>query len=144
MPDRIVPGVMAVVFCKDRSNVLLHLRDDSGEWSLPGGSTEFGEKLTDLAVREVLEETGCEAEFVRGFGVYSAPEHFTFSYADGNRVHSYVIGVEMRFIRKLEVALAADSLAIEWFSAQQLPPNLMGCQRQVIQDCVEEVEFICR
>lgn len=42
-------------------------------WALPGGHVEYGEKVEDAAVREVLEETGLKVEIEKLFGVYSEP-----------------------------------------------------------------------
>ncbi len=44
-----------------------------GSHALPGGFVEYGERLEDCVVREVLEETGLRTKVVRLVGVYSAP-----------------------------------------------------------------------
>lgn len=44
-----------------------------GKLALPGGALEFGERLEDAVEREVLEETGLNAEVVRLLGVYGDP-----------------------------------------------------------------------
>lgn len=59
-PDAPVPAAGCVVFRGE--DVLLIRRAKpplQGQWSLPGGRIERGERAADAAVREVREETGC-------------------------------------------------------------------------------------
>ena len=53
----LVPGARVVITRGDGSILLQH-RSDFGVWGLPGGNAEEGEDLTEVAVRETLEETG--------------------------------------------------------------------------------------
>ena len=58
-----VPAVGVV--CLRGDSVLLIRRGTpprQGEWSLPGGRIEPGERAVDAALRELREETGVEAE----------------------------------------------------------------------------------
>lgn len=60
-----VPAVGVV--CLRGDEVLLIRRGTPpmlGEWSLPGGRIEPGERAVDAALRELREETGVEAEIV--------------------------------------------------------------------------------
>jgi len=55
------------VVCLRGDEVLLIRRGTpprQGEWSLPGGRIEPGERAMDAALREVREETGIEAEII--------------------------------------------------------------------------------
>ncbi|MES2833840.1 MAG: NUDIX hydrolase [Pseudomonadota bacterium] len=60
-----VPAVGVV--CLRGEEVLLIRRGRPprlGEWSLPGGRIEPGERAVDAALRELREETGVEAEII--------------------------------------------------------------------------------
>ena len=43
-------------------NTILLLKKFNGDWVLPKGRVEKGEKIRDAALREVLEESGVKAE----------------------------------------------------------------------------------
>lgn len=61
------PVAAVGVVCFRGDEVLLIRRGApprEGEWSLPGGRIEWGERVTDAALRELREETGCEAEII--------------------------------------------------------------------------------
>jgi 8-oxo-dGTP diphosphatase len=61
------PIVAVGVVCFKGDAVLLIKRGNpplQDRWSLPGGRIEWGESTRDAAIRELKEETGCEAEII--------------------------------------------------------------------------------
>ena len=68
MSDSSMMPVPAVgVVCLKGEEVLLIRRGTPprmGEWSLPGGRIEPGERAVDAALRELVEETGVEARIL--------------------------------------------------------------------------------
>ncbi|MFD8919283.1 NUDIX hydrolase [Streptomyces sp. NPDC059569] len=60
----------AYAVCVENGRVLL-AHHVSGTWTLPGGRVEHGEDPFDAVIREVAEETGCDAVAERLLGVDS-------------------------------------------------------------------------
>lgn len=62
-PEHPIVGVGGVII--DADLVLLVRRGTKplkGEWSIPGGCVEMGERLSDAVVREIKEETGLDVQ----------------------------------------------------------------------------------
>lgn len=76
----------------DRGRILLHQRTDfNGCWSLPGGSSEFGESIQATIEREVEEETGLRLEVSQPIGFSSQPDVESFRYPNGDHVHLFAM-----------------------------------------------------
>jgi len=70
------PKVVAGTIPERDGQVLLTRRSINpgrGLWTFPGGFVDFGESVTDAAVRETFEETGLKVELTGLHNVYSYP-----------------------------------------------------------------------
>ncbi|MCL1929590.1 NUDIX domain-containing protein [Candidatus Saccharibacteria bacterium] len=55
----------------DADKILLIKRQDSGQWALPGGMVDAGEKVSRTAKRELAEEAGVDVSEVEGVEVFA-------------------------------------------------------------------------
>lgn len=78
-----------------------------GEWSLPKGKQDPGETLQQTALREVLEETGCEARFV-GFAGCTQYYH--------GKLPKVVLYWKMEVLGKCNFKPSGEVLEIDWVS----------------------------
>ena len=94
-PTAPIAGVGAVVLDTER-RVLLVRRGQPpllGEWSLPGGALELGERLEDGIRREVREETGLDVEPEEIVAVF---DHISHADDDPARVRFHYVLVDYR------------------------------------------------
>jgi 8-oxo-dGTP diphosphatase len=118
-------GVVSVVLKRDC--VLLTFRTDVPVWILPGGGIEPRESVEQAAVRETREETGLCVEVIRLVGIYSRPNW----HSGGD--HQVV--VEARAIGG-EITTSDESSRVEFFSLDDLPPDLVPWNRVYIRDAL--------
>ncbi|MDD9912272.1 MAG: NUDIX domain-containing protein [Alphaproteobacteria bacterium] len=135
-------GTMAVVLDETRTKILLHLRRDHQKWGLPGGSVDFGETFEQAVIREVEEETGYTIKVNRVFGAFSNPEHFVFSYPDGNKVQGFMLGFECSVIGGEAITSNSESLDVQWFPLDDMPENLFENHKTVIDGYLTADTFI--
>jgi 8-oxo-dGTP diphosphatase len=120
-PERPVVGVGAIVLrgSGESREVLLIRRGSEplkGQWSLPGGGLETGEKLEDGLRREVREETGLEVNILGLAGVYDrimpdAAGKAQFHYV----LIDYVCGVAGGMMKA-----GGDAAEVRWVAEQGL------------------------
>ncbi|MBN2007028.1 MAG: NUDIX hydrolase N-terminal domain-containing protein [Anaerolineae bacterium] len=99
--------------------ILLIRRADNGLWAMPGGALETGETPAEGVAREVLEETGVQAEAVALVGVFdsrlcgSLTRHHLYHFVFLCRpLNGGVAG---------EVTYANEVLGSGWFVESDLP-----------------------
>lgn len=88
--NSLVPASNLLVI-NSAGEILMQRRRDTGQWALPGGKQELGEKPSQCAVRECAEETGILAEVTGFLGVYSDPNHLIEYLSDGEVRQEYEV-----------------------------------------------------
>jgi len=122
-----IPIPAVGIVCLRGDEVLLVRRGTpprQGEWSLPGGRIEPGERAVDAALRELREETGVEAEItglidvVDGLFPEAGRHYVLIDYAARWGAGEPVAGddaMEARF-----VALDAVEALIDWSETRRI------------------------
>jgi mutator protein MutT len=116
-PSGPVVGVGGVVVRDGRALIIRRAQEPrKGEWSLPGGVVELGERLTDAVRREVLEETGLEVDVGPIVETFDRVHHDT----DGRvRFHFVIVDYLCRSATGDPVA-ATDAEDLAWVTGEEL------------------------
>jgi 8-oxo-dGTP diphosphatase len=127
-PEHPIIGVGAVIV--EGGRVLLVRRDTEplrGEWSVPGGMLELGEKLRDGVRREALEETGVRVEPGEVLDVFDS----IFTDGLGKTQYHYVLIDYLCRVISGEAQAGSDVSDVRWVSLEALPA--MGLREPVEQ-----------
>jgi len=116
-PAAPVVGVGGVVVRDGRALIVKRAHEPRrGEWSIPGGTVELGEPLTDAVRRELREETGLEVI------VGPVVEMFDRIHRDGDgriRYHFVIIDYLCEAPAGEPVA-GTDAEAVAWVTGEEL------------------------
>ena len=109
-PEHPIVGVGGVVVHRRRVLLIRRGREPlKGQWSIPGGMLELGEKLPAAAQRELKEETGLDVEPLEVLGVFDRIVR------KGSRVrYHYVIVDYACRLKGGRLAPASDVLEARW------------------------------
>jgi 8-oxo-dGTP diphosphatase len=127
-PSLPIVGVGAVIL---RDGEVLIVRRANpplqGEWSIPGGALDLGEKLRDGIAREVLEETGLDVEVGPVLDVFDS----IFPDSAGRTKYHYVLIDYLCRPRSGTPTAASDASELRWARPEEL--EALGVKQVTIE-----------
>jgi 8-oxo-dGTP diphosphatase len=116
-PERPIVGVGAVIVNGDRALIVRRATEPlKGQWSIPGGMLELGEKLREGLAREVREETALDVEVGEVLDVFDS----IFPDADGRTQYHYVLIDYRCTVSKGEAKAGSDVSEVRWVTSEEL------------------------
>ena len=130
-PDRPIIGVGAVIVSGGRALLVRRATQPlKGEWSVPGGMLELGEKLRDGAAREAFEETGLKVEVGDVLDVFDS----IFIDDEGRTQYHYVLIDYLCRPQPGEAVPGSDVSEVLWVAESDLAAmNLRASIAQVVR-----------
>ena len=129
----------AVAIMNSKNELLMLHRKDNKKWTLPGGTMEFGESLTECALREVREECGLKVDIKDIIGTYTDP-NIRVEYSDGEIRQEFTI-VYYGIVTNYDVTLDEESSQYQWVSLEYLSNiPLADSQRRRLEDVIKYLE----
>jgi ADP-ribose pyrophosphatase YjhB (NUDIX family) len=114
---------VGAVVGNDRGEILLVQRADNGVWLYPTGWADIGYSASEVAVKEVFEETGIEVEPVRLIAVLDGLRlGFT-------QVPLYSLVFQCKVLGGQLHRHPLECLDVGWFAEDHLPSPLAGASR---------------
>ncbi|MBJ7985535.1 MULTISPECIES: NUDIX hydrolase N-terminal domain-containing protein [Bacillus] len=106
--------IRAVIFQNEK---LLFVKEKSdGKWALPGGWADIGYTPTEVAVKEVLEETGYKVDHFRLLAIFDKEKH----QPSPSATHIYKIFIGCEIVGG-EKKLSIETEDIDFFSENEIP-----------------------
>ena len=116
-PEHPIIGVGAVIIHDGRALLVRRATEPlRGEWSVPGGVLDLGEKLRDGAAREALEETALTVEVGEVLDVFDS----IFPDAEGRTQYHFVLVDFLCRVISGEAVAGSDVSEVKWVTLAEL------------------------
>ena len=123
IPGYVTPKVaIGAIVGNDDGEILLMQRADSGIWLYPTGWADVGYSASEVAVKEVLEETGIECDPVQLLGVVDG-QRMGFS-----RFGMYMLLFHCRVTGGTLQGHPLETSGLGWFAPDALPSATAGIE----------------
>jgi ADP-ribose pyrophosphatase YjhB (NUDIX family) len=123
VPGYVTPKVaIGAIVGNDDGDILLVRRPDSGVWLYPTGWADVGYSPSEVAIKEVREETGIECEPVQLLGVVDG-QRMGFS-----RFGMYMLLFHCRYTGGSLQGHPLETSGVGWFAEASLPDPTAGAQ----------------
>ncbi len=118
----IIMNTAAGILLNDQNQVLLNLRTDTQNWSLPGGYLEYGETYAQACVREYQEDSGLVVEIVKFLKIFDQGE---VHYPNGDVTQTISALYQVKPVGGQLLNQATDeTVRLDYFDFDRLPPLL--------------------
>jgi 8-oxo-dGTP diphosphatase len=128
-----MPGIAVNVAVIQDGKILLTKRDDFETWILPSGGVEENESIAQAAIRETKEETGLDVVLTRLVGIYSRL---------GNMPGAHAVLFTARPTGGELKCQEGETIAVEWFSFDNIPSPLSIGHKKRIEDALSGVSGV--
>ncbi|MDP9382309.1 MAG: NUDIX domain-containing protein [Chloroflexota bacterium] len=118
-----------------QGRLLLVRRADNGQWVLPGGGVDSGERVVEAVVRETEEETGIHVKPVNLIGIYSNPD-VIISYENGTRKYQVISIMFLCEPMYGEPRVTEETTEWGYFAHDSLPEPVAPTHLERIRDAV--------
>ena len=136
MPKANSMRTAAAVAIINDGKVLMLKRKDNKKWTLPGGTLELDESLTDCAIREIKEECGLDVNIKDIIGTYTDP-NIRIEYSDGEVRREFTI-VFYGIVQSDNVIIDDESSEYQWINLNNVKNLPMAeSQKKRIADVIE-------
>lgn len=134
-------GPSAAVFVRDHEGRILLVQSPTGNWMLPGGAVDPGERPAEAARREAWEEAAVVVEPLRVAGVFGGPE-YRHTYPNGDEIAFVLTVFDARLVEGEPRPDGEETQAVGWFAPDELETlQTTPATRATLRDVLAGIGF---